>query len=106
AIWESSARLHLRACSERKDSLQCRGYALVEDCPAIARTRFRCCAGTGLSFIQYPAVGMDRSGDIDRCGGGRAPAILVSVGIVAGRGLLRDEFAVVLHRDAAVRSAS
>ena len=42
---------------------------------------------------------MDRSGSVDRRGAGRAAAIRVFPGMVAGSDLLRAEFAVVVAKD-------
>src|SRR5882757_532218 len=49
---------------------------------------------------------MDCSGAADRRRPGRAPSLCIAPGIDAGRGLLRAQSAVVLHRDAPIWTAS
>ena len=49
---------------------------------------------------------MDCPGNPDRCGHERNSAICISAGVAAGRGVLRAQRAVVLHRDAPVWAAS
>jgi hypothetical protein len=79
---------------------------LSTDGTPAACARFRRGAGAGLIPYSTSRFSDGSPGGADRCGAWASGRIRFAAGMVAGRGVLRAERAVVLHRDAAVRAAA